>query len=159
MRIRVVKPDFWSDSVLSRLPDGARLFYIGLWMEADDAGWLKWEPREIAAGLYPYRGVRSRERQVEEWFQLLASKGRVILHPCGHAVIPTFGRHQRTGGNRQTRVRDIHLDCQSGQIHTSPDESVRKGREGKVIVREGKEGEIPKGNHLAVVDGKYEAVQ
>lgn len=141
MRIRVVKPDFWSDSFIASLPDGARLFYVGLWMEADDAGWFKWEPREISAGLYPYRSIRTRERQVQDWFRLLMDGGRVVLHECGHAVIPTFGRHQRTtGGTKVYRVRDQHATyCQSGQVRTSTDEYVRKVREGKV--KEGKEEE------------------
>lgn len=150
MRIRVVKPDFWGDHVISALPIGARLFYIGLWMEADDAGWLKWRPVEIAAVLFPYQGRVSRERQVRDWFALLQDAGRVILHPCGHAVIPTLGSHQRLGGTRITRVRDSHSFCQPGPEQTSTDKSVRKVREGKV--KEGKEG-----GHLKVIDGQWVA--
>ena len=140
MRIRVVKPDFWSDSVIANLPIGARLFYIGLWMFADDAGWMKWQPVEIAAGLFPYQSRRARERTVDEWLALLVDAKRVVLHDCGHAVIPTLVVHQKTGGNRTTKIRDEHATyCPSGQVRTSPDESVRKGKEGKG--KEGKEEE------------------
>jgi hypothetical protein len=41
VRIRQVKPAFWADSRLAELPERTRLFYIGLWMIADDAGWLR----------------------------------------------------------------------------------------------------------------------
>lgn len=36
MRIRQVKPDFFTDAVVSAWPPAARLFYIGLWTVADD---------------------------------------------------------------------------------------------------------------------------
>ena len=52
MRIRQVKPAFWTDARIAALPAPARLFYIGLWMVADDAGWLRWDPSQIANELY-----------------------------------------------------------------------------------------------------------
>lgn len=152
MRIRVVKPDYWHDRLLASFRPEVREFYIGLWMEADDTGWLRWQPEEIAADLYPYRGIATRERQVRAWLDQLIEAKRVILHPCGHAVIPTFGVHQRLGGNRITRVRDQHLSCQSIQVQTSTDESVRKVREGK-----GREGKVREDSHLAIIDGEWVA--
>ena len=64
MRIRQVKPSFWSDSVLARLPERSRLFYIGLWMIADDAGWFRADVPEIANELYGYEPARRREDRV-----------------------------------------------------------------------------------------------
>lgn len=152
MRIRVIKPDFWQDSVVAGLPMGARLLYIGLWMVADDAGWLKWQPQEIAAGVFPYEGRGRRERWVEEWSGLLVEAGRIVIHPCGHAVIPTMTVHQKTGGLKTVKVRDSHLFCdQSRNIPKDPESSGRKGKEGKG--REGKE----ESKHLRLVDGEWVA--
>ena len=121
MRIRQVRPEFWSDETLAVLPDAARLFYIGLWNVADDAGWIEWQPRRIGALLYPYRTARRRERDVETWAQLLVEDGRLLLLPCGCGHIPTLTRHQKIGGNRAYPVRDEHLSKhQSGQVWTSP---------------------------------------
>ena len=48
MRIRQIKPDYWRDEVIAAMPDSVARFYIGIWQEADDAGWLRWNVPEIA---------------------------------------------------------------------------------------------------------------
>lgn len=98
MRIRQVKPAFWSDARIAELPDAVRLFYIGLWMEADDAGWFRWDPVEVARDLYGFEGRARRERRVAAMFQALCEAGRITLHPCGHAEVPTLTTHQRLAG-------------------------------------------------------------
>src|SRR5512147_1677991 len=105
MRIRQVKPAFWSDSVIAALPAPARLFYIGLWMEADDAGWLRWDCSQIANELYGYESRKRRERDVEAFLALLVEAERVVVHPCGHVEIPTLTLHQ-------------HLSVTSKQVRT-----------------------------------------
>jgi hypothetical protein len=94
MRIRQVKPAFWADSRLAELPERTRLFYIGLWMIADDAGWLRWDPVEVGRDLYGYESRVKRERRVCEMFAQLVTSERVVLHPCGHAEVPKLGTHQ-----------------------------------------------------------------
>ncbi len=98
MRIRQVKPAFWSDDKLAELPEATRLFYIGLWMTADDAGWFRWNPVEVAGDLYRYETRTRRERRVAVMFASLVDSERVVLHPCGHAEIPTMAVHQRFSG-------------------------------------------------------------
>jgi hypothetical protein len=105
MRIRQVKPAFWTDPRVAALPPAARLFYIGLWMEADDAGWLRWDVPQIANELYGYESRRRRERDVESYMALLVDANRVVIHPCGHVEIPTMTNHQ-------------HLSVQSKQVKT-----------------------------------------
>lgn len=101
MRIRTVKPIFWRDRELARLGDEARLFYIGLWMQADDAGTFRWNPDEIAADLYPYQTERSRLGRVERYREALASmpgESRLTVYDCGHAVLTRFAQHQKFAG-------------------------------------------------------------
>jgi len=95
MRIRQVKPDFFRDGRMADLPDSTRLIYIGLWMEADDAGWLRYDITEIAADLYPYMDRTRREAQVTAAINALAAVDRLQVLGCGHALIPTLVRHQR----------------------------------------------------------------
>ena len=45
MRIRTIKPDFWTDAKVSKLTYLARLLFIGLWNVADDEGRFKSDPR------------------------------------------------------------------------------------------------------------------
>jgi hypothetical protein len=109
LRIRQVRPEFWSDETLAVLPDGARLFYIGLWGMADDAGWMEWRPPRIGALLYPYRPSRKREADIIAWAGLLVADGRLRMHDCGCASIPTLPRHQRISGKQSFQYRDSHL--------------------------------------------------
>lgn len=113
-----MRPDFWQDDILGHLPDSVRLFYIGLWCVSDDAGWLEWKPSQLGASLYPYRSARRRERDIHAWGAALATAGRIVLHPCGCARIPTLTKHQRIGGNPSYQFRDKH------RYHVSQDESV-----------------------------------
>jgi len=114
VRIRQVKPAFWTDARIAALPPAARLFYIGLWMEADDAGWLRWDPSQIANELYGYESRRRRERDVEAFLALLVEAERVIVHPCGHVEIPKLTTHQHlsiTSKQVRTILRE-HAECQ-----------------------------------------------
>lgn len=108
MRIRQVRPEFWTDDKLSQLPDPVRLFYIGLWCVADDAGWLRFAPATLGALLYPYKRPESREKLIIGWAQQLVDSGRLHIEPDNCAVIPTLAKHQRVAGNQSFTVRDAH---------------------------------------------------
>ncbi len=113
MRIRQVRPEFWTDETLAALPDGARLFYIGLWNVADDAGWFEWRPARLGALLYPYRTAKRREADIAAWSELLVGDGRIRMEECGCAWIPTLPRHQRMTGKQSFISRDAHLSKHS----------------------------------------------
>lgn len=117
VRIRQVKPAFWSDAVVSALPAPARLFYIGLWMVADDAGWLRWDPVQIANELYGYESRKRRERDVETFLALLVTANRVVVHDCGHAEIPKLVTHQHLSiVSKQVRtIQREHADCRASR--------------------------------------------
>jgi hypothetical protein len=111
-----VKPAFWSDSRLAELPEPTRLFYVGLWMIADDAGWFRWDPVEVSRDLYGYEGRARRERRTAKMFDQLASVGRVVLYPCGHAQVPRLTDHQHlAGASKQVQTAfNAHLkECVS----------------------------------------------
>lgn len=54
MRIRTIKPEFWSDEKIGKLSRNARLLFIGLWSIADDFGVARSNLRWINAQLFPY---------------------------------------------------------------------------------------------------------
>jgi hypothetical protein len=74
VRIRQVRPEFFTDHVMGALPADVRLTYIGLWCVADDAGWMTWDVDQIAAQLYPYESIRSRTRRVERACEACATQ-------------------------------------------------------------------------------------
>jgi hypothetical protein len=53
-RIRTVKPEFFSNEEVGKLPAEARLLFIGLWTLADREGRLQDRPIRIKAQLFPY---------------------------------------------------------------------------------------------------------
>lgn len=108
MRIRQIKPDYWRDEVIAAMPDSVARFYIGIWQEADDAGWLRWNVAEIALDLYGYEPRSRRERWVTERGAALAQAGRLIFHDCGHAFVPKLTKHQKFGGRPVYTMRDAH---------------------------------------------------
>jgi hypothetical protein len=108
MRIRQIKPAYWTDARLARLPAATREFYIGLWMLADDAGWLAWDTEEVAVMLYPYKAPGRRANAVEKMVAALKAQGHVLQHDCGHLLIPHLTEHQRFGGRPVYTVRDAH---------------------------------------------------
>lgn len=115
-----MRPEFFSDPIVSRLPPDVRLTYIGLWCIADDAGYLVWDEPHIGALLYPYESVRVRERRVEKAGAQLHDQRRIVMFPCGCALIPRLEDHQKIGGNKTFTARDRH------RVHTSPDKSAGK---------------------------------
>ena len=98
MRIRQIKPEYWSDAVTARLSDTAQLIYIGLWNVADDAGYIEWDVESLGAHLRPYETPRHRVRRIEKVAAELVAAGRMQMLACGHAVIPTLPVHQRLSG-------------------------------------------------------------
>jgi hypothetical protein len=56
-RIRMVKPEFFDDPQVGELSPLARLFFIGLWTQADREGRLIDDPRRLKARLFPFDDV------------------------------------------------------------------------------------------------------
>jgi hypothetical protein len=94
MRVRLIRPSYWTDSDLHiRLTADQREFYIGLWMLADDAGYIAWDLDRVGAELYPYRSPSWRRTHLPKWLATLSTHVRVLA--CGkHVVIPSLPRHQ-----------------------------------------------------------------
>lgn len=124
MRIRSIKPVFWRDRDLAKIGDEARLFYIGLWMQADDAGYFRWNADEVGADLYPYHSDRTRLKKIERCLAALdgmPGKPRLSIMPCGHAFLTRFLDHQKPGGGSKiTTFYSQHERCPR-IVPTSPD--------------------------------------
>lgn len=54
MRIRTIKPEFWSHPILAKLSDRTRLLAIGLLSLADDEGYFLADPALIRSALFPF---------------------------------------------------------------------------------------------------------
>lgn len=174
MRIRQIKPAFWSDGRIAELPESTRLFYVGLWMIADDAGWFRWDPVEVSRDLYGYESRTRRERRTATMFDQLVSIRRIVLHDCGHAEVPKLGSHQHLAGvakQVRTALNEHMRECVS-PTPASPRElppipvetrlgkersGNGQGMEGSVTVREGKGSSRASADALAMRDAEDEA--
>lgn len=108
MRIRQIRPEFFTDPVTGRMKAETQIAYVGLWIVADDAGWLEWDIPSIGALLYPYRPVHTRQALIVRASDELVRLGRLTIMGCGCARIPTLQDHQRIGGNKSFTARERH---------------------------------------------------
>jgi hypothetical protein len=161
MRIRQIKPEFWKDAKVADLSEGARLFFIGTWQLADDAGWIRWDVANIAAELYPFEGRAARERRVRRHAEALAALGRLHLHDCGHAQVPKMPSHQHLAGTTR-RVQTIALEHSQCSKPATPRDSPRlpapvsigSGGIGSVSNTRPREPK-PDNPHLELVNGEW----
>lgn len=114
-RIRQIKPSWFLDKELRRGTSAdAREFYIGLWILADDAGYIAWDVTRIGAELYPFDGIAARERRVETWAgqleRLNPNAPHLIVWDCGHARVPKMPDHQRIAGTQSFTIAKKHRD-------------------------------------------------
>jgi len=146
MRIRHVRPAFFTDHFTGTMPADVALTYVGLWCVADDAGWLRWDVQQLGVEIWPWRTVRAREALVERTGTVLTEASKLVIHPCGCAFLPTFADHQKVGGTPSYAVRKEHLTHTQtdvyGLIRTTTDGTLGKVREGEV--REGSLRELVK---------------
>jgi hypothetical protein len=110
MRIRQVRPEFFTDPVVSSLSPATRLTYIGLWCVADDAGWLRFDVAHVGALLFPFMPVAKRQKAVATAGSDLVTARRLVLYDCGCGHIPTMPKHQRSGGKPSFVARDEHFN-------------------------------------------------
>jgi hypothetical protein len=92
VRARVLKPGFFMNEDLARLPVRARLLFAGLWGLADREGRLEDRPMRIKAAVFPYERVN-----VDRLIQVLVDAGfvkryRVLHQRC--LAVPGFATHQ-----------------------------------------------------------------
>lgn len=113
-RIRQIKPAFFKDPEMAALAPSVRLFYIGLWTLADDAGYYHWDVAEVGVELFGFEPRGRRERNAVTYRDALIQEGRVTVWAgCPHLFIPTFTEHQRFAGptKRVLTYEREHLAC------------------------------------------------
>lgn len=91
----MIRPAYWTDADLhTRLTAEQREFYVGLWMLADDAGFVAWDLHRVGAELYPYRSPAWREKRLGAWLELLGVEHARLLDCGAHVQIPNLPKYQ-----------------------------------------------------------------
>ena len=120
MRGRYLMREYWSDSDLFlRLSAEERELYQGLWMLADDAGWMPWDVAAIASNIYRYLDRAPREAKVRASVTKLVKIGKVERHKCC-LFLPAVARYPRAG-KKSTDHQAEHRKHSKGIRTTAPD--------------------------------------
>lgn len=104
-RARNIKPSFFtSEQVADNCPLG-RLFFIGLWTEADHRGNLEWKPRTLKVKILPFD-----ECDIEKIAINLDKSGLIRFYSVNNQTyinIPNFERHQNPHKNERDKGSSI----------------------------------------------------
>lgn len=96
MRIRTIKPEFWTSETLAPLSDKAKLLAIALLNYADDEGFFWANPILIKSALFPFL---DESKTIPRCVQELSGVGYIRLGktPDGRSVgeVVNFKKHQR----------------------------------------------------------------
>jgi len=108
MRIRTIKPEFWTDSTIVTMPIEVRLIFIGLWNASDDHGWLPDDAMQLRLQILPADSSVNFEAALE----LLICSGRV-------------GRYYFDDGSRALRIE--HWEKHQRVDHPGKSKIAREG--------------------------------
>lgn len=137
-RIRSIKPSFFRSEDVSALPLRARLTWIGLWTQCDDAGRAKDNARLVKADIWPLDNVTLRD--IEEDLETLAAHGRIVRYEVDgrrYLEIANWSDHQAIQKPTPSKLpAPSDGQVRSGSPPVALPESgesatARKGREGK----------------------------
>lgn len=102
-RIRTIKPEFWEDEDIGKLPIPCRLFFIGCWNFADDYGVIKANAALLKSQIFPY-DENLRVSEIKKWIGALVDARMLIpiildgdkKRPAeeSYYIIRTFRSHQ-----------------------------------------------------------------
>lgn len=93
-KIRAIHPSFWNDTTLAECSMGARLFYIGLWNFADDAGVFEWHARLLRSQVFPFDDTIDIDKLLAE----LITNGRLekfVHNGREYGIIVNFTKYQK----------------------------------------------------------------
>lgn len=121
-RIRTIKPEFWEDEKIAQLSMPCRLFYIGTWNYADDAGVFRANTALLKSKIFPYDDIRTSE--IQKYLDALV-EARMIL-PISHNgesfyVIRTFRSHQKFDARYPNHLIDNEILKDLTSAHLPPD--------------------------------------
>jgi hypothetical protein len=104
MRIRTVKPEFWTHPIMSRLPYDSRLLAIALLNLADDHGYFEADTDYIRGAVLFREQSKNVLRMIQElscagWIELSGSAER----PIGR--VANFSKHQRVDKPQTSKLQ------------------------------------------------------
>lgn len=134
-RIRTIKPDFFINDQLAELDPLVRIFYIGLWTQADREGRMEERQRRLKAAILPYD-----ECDVESMLSALVGSGHIDRYEVdgqSYIQVLNFSRHQSPNMKEKPSTIPARDACSASTVpaqcqhHASTSLKEGKGKEGK----------------------------
>jgi hypothetical protein len=136
-RIRSIKPEFWQDTRMARLPALDRMVFICLWSMADDEGRLEGDAETVRR----FGSFREDSREVASALATLAKLSRIVIYEVEgnpYIAIRHFNRHQKIDKPSQSKLPDPSKGCEPfGESSRLFDESSRSVSVGSGIRDQG----------------------
>ena len=110
MRIRSIKPEFWSSPDIAALSDADRLLFIGLWSYVDDHGRGRDDVALIVAALYPHDMVASpldTVAKVRDGLARLSEANLILRYAVAsrtYFLVTGWSKHQRVDKPKASRI-------------------------------------------------------
>lgn len=104
MKIRSVRPEFFTDPMMASLDPMVRLLYVGLWCYVDDEGRGEWLPKQIEGAIFPFEDV-----DIHALLEQLVRSARIVRYTDGDREffhIPTFSEYQKPNRKYDSRLPD-----------------------------------------------------
>jgi hypothetical protein len=108
MRIRTVKPEFWTHPVMLKQSDFNKLLAIALLNYADDEGYFYADDDLIRGSLFPKEQSTKIRRAIDDLSRIgyLTVKIHVTHGPIG--FIDSFAKHQKIDRPKQSKIKDLY---------------------------------------------------
>ena len=110
MRIRSIKPEFWSSPDIAALSDSDRLLFIGLWSYVDDHGRGRDDVALIVAALYPHDMVANpldTVAKVRDGLARLSEADLILRYTVAsrtYFLVTGWSKHQRVDKPKASRI-------------------------------------------------------
>jgi hypothetical protein len=143
-RIRTIKPAMWASEKLGQMSVLARLTFVGLISQADDAGRGRGAPRFLAGTLHPYAKDVSEEDLAQATTAL--HDARLVqfyeVDGCRYYALPNWGEHQKIDRPQPSVVPPPPTNEPGlfDEHSTNGGRAFAAGMEGKGLERNGLEG-------------------
>jgi hypothetical protein len=124
-RIRSIKPEFWNDQELARLPRDVRMLYLALWNHCDEQSRMQGDPRLVKSWCFPLDDDVTAE-VVNSWLDQLVACGKVVRYVengCVYLHLPKLGNHQKLDPRLKSRYPEPPAQTPPTEINT--DQPVR----------------------------------
>ncbi len=138
MRIRSIKPEFWTSESIARLPLSSRLTFIALWSYVDDNGVGRDNERLVVADCFPLDDdPRDTLARVSRDLQTLAEAGRIVRYTAGgrrFLAVVNWAEHQKIDKPNRPRYAspeeaDEPLTCENDPPDDPPDDPPESPRD------------------------------